>query len=160
MNNKKEGKNRKFIDILSLVMSAIAMVGLILAVYLGLVRPAIMPKPKIEVSSSNYFISDKEAGHDITIRNIGNGTAHDISYYIEFKSPYKIISSSIDPLPDKNKSGIGTGNYHLTWEELPPENIISIRIVSEADRKKIESVFPLETKLSDSEKIIDRIYSP
>ena len=118
------------------------------------------PKPDIKYDADHYFISESQAAHDMLIFNTGRGKARDIDFYVEFKAPFKVIGVISNPPGDSQTVGVATSNWHSHWKTLSPKNFISIRILSEADKGNPLTVFPLETKVSDKDKIISRMYAP
>ena len=122
-------------------------------------RPKFL-RANIEYTADHYFISNKMAAHDAMIVNRGRGTAHNITYYLELKPPYKIIEYKSNPKGDKETQSTGKRVYEICWEKLPPQNFISVRVIGEADKKDPDSVFPIEIKLSDKKRILNRMYTP
>lgn len=145
--------------ILTIVIASISFLGFLA----NFVRDYIKPKffrADIRYSADNYFISNKLAAHDATIVNRGKGVAHNITYYIELKPPYMFTNSKSTPKGDMEDGGEAKRTYEVTWKKIAPQNFISIRTISEAKKEDPNSAFPLETKLSDKKRIIERMYTP
>lgn len=147
-------------EIITVVIAGIAFIGLLQRIFWNYIKPLLMPRPDIKYMADHYFVSNTEAAHDIVVFNAGKGTAHDIDYYMMLKSPFKILNSTSTPLGDKETNGKGSASYHSLWKTLPPQNFITTRILSEADKNNPNTVFPLETKLSDKKGILSRMYTP
>lgn len=146
---------------LTIALAIIVGMHVFLDIFLRTVWPKwLAPKPNIKYEADHYFISESQAGHDILIFNTGRGKARDIDFYVEFKAPFKVVGVVSNPPGDNESGGVNTSNWHSHWKTLAPKNFISIRIMSEAKKSNPLSVFPLETKVSDKDRIISRMYAP
>lgn len=139
----------------------VILLNILYDVFLHTIWPRwLAPKPDIKYDADHYFISDTQAGHDFVIYNNGRGTARQLDFYVEFRAPFKIITSTGLPQPKRETEGPEKSSWNAYWDTLAPKNFISVRIISEANKKDPTSVFPLETKFSDKDRIHNRIYAP
>lgn len=147
------------IVILSIVIASISFLGFLANIIRDYIRPRFY-RANIEYAADHYFITNNLASHDAVLVNRGKGVAHNIKYYIELKPSYKIIESKSNPKGDSETGGKGKRVVEFCWNSLAPDNFISVRVISSANKKKPDSVFPMETKLSDNKRILSRMYTP
>jgi len=107
----------------------------------------------LKYDADHYFVTDKLASHDFIIRNVGDAPSENVGLFMALIPSYKIVKVFCDPVPDESSGGEGSSKVQLSWKKLPPKNFINVRILSEADKEKIETAFPMEFKLWDKKGI-------
>jgi len=119
----------------------------ILGYYRYIYKPRRTPRPRIVYDADHYFITENLASHDFLIRNEGNAPAKDVKLYIALLPRFKIINITSSPPPDHIIDGEKHSSVELHWEQILPGKIVFTRIISEADKKEPQTVFPVEFRI-------------